>query len=66
MNQSLRDVLHLIVDKLSYDSESQREAFHDLVDGATPAPPKPAAPVVTTPTEPTADDPYPGDQAPRA
>ncbi len=59
MHQSLRDVLHLIVDKLPYDSESQREAFHDLVDGATPEPPELVAPVVTTPTAPTAENPYP-------
>ncbi len=32
---SLRDLLHKIVDKLDFSSESVRDAMHELVDAAT-------------------------------
>lgn len=36
MSQQLRDVLHLIVGKLSVASEAEAQALHDLVDEALP------------------------------
>lgn len=54
MSQQLRDVLHLIVGKLSVSSEGEAQALHDLVDEALPDEPTPkseaapsATPVVT-------------------
>jgi hypothetical protein len=52
MSQQLRDVLHLIVGKLSVSSEGEAQALHDLVDEALPDEPTPEpapapAPVVT-------------------
>jgi hypothetical protein len=51
---SLRDVLHLIVDKLAFQNESERDDVKSMVDEATPgtAPPAPApapVPASTTP-----------------
>lgn len=34
MSTSLRDVLHLIVDKLAFASQSERDSFHELLDEA--------------------------------
>ena len=51
MSQSLRDVLHAIVDKLSFASETERQRLHEGVDAAVPAPP-PWGPV-TMPAGPT-------------
>lgn len=59
MSQQLRDVLHLVVDKLPFASEAERDSYHDLVDEAGPADEKKAeaepvataaAPSVTTST----------------
>jgi hypothetical protein len=37
MSQQLRDVLHLVVDKLPFASEAERDSYHDLVNEAVPA-----------------------------
>lgn len=53
MSQQLRDVLHLIVGKLSVASEAEAQALHDLVDEALPdehtPEPAPAPVTVVTP-----------------
>ncbi len=63
MSQSLRDVLHDIVNELPLSSETQRERFHAAVDAATQEPDLSihnVGPAVTvTPTGPTPDNPYP-------
>ena len=41
MSQQLRDVLHLIVGKLSVASEAEAQALHNLVDEALPDEPTP-------------------------
>ena len=70
MSQSLRDVLHQIVNELSVSSEVQRDRLHAAVDAATQEPVvtvasgtltravPPPYDVVTTPVLPTADNPY--------
>lgn len=53
MSQQLRDVLHLIVGKLSVASEAEAQALHDLVDEALPEDkPAPAAAPSATPADP--------------
>ena len=74
MSQSLRDVLHQIVNELSVSSEVQRDRLHAAVDAATQEPviatglrgvpissgvtENSTPTVTTTPVLPTADNPY--------